>query len=225
MSQAPSQPWQGARTQLYTYVLSGDAGGDSGDGGSPARAQARRALAALLREIQAGQPTSGVPERELLARTNQFVVPARGYTQGPLTLAQYDFALSAAHLNRFRLVLDSPDQQDRLAGLGPFFIATRKPLYELVHQGADGRWIVDTASPILLVDMTRAHPDAMATYTNTYRDAVRAALPESTTTLAPLRARFASALLKTAEAVPMVAEAYASTAKLLKPMGAGGNPP
>lgn len=222
-SAPPADAWAGPRTQLYTYVLCGDAGGNDGDGGSPMRAQAHAALAGLLREIQASQRAASVADGALLAQANQFVLPARGYAHGAFELRHYDFALAADHLNRARLVLSAAEYGRRLAGLGPFFVATRKPLGELVQPAPGGGWALDTASPVLLVDMTGAHPKAMAAYVNSYKTAVRETLPEQTASLQPLRARFASAVLRLAEAVPFVAEAYASTSRLLHaPASDGG---
>jgi hypothetical protein len=215
VGQAAGAAWSGPRTRLYTYVLSGDAGGNDGDGGSSSRLRARQCLDGLLRETQASQRASSITEADLLQRANQFVLPARGYEKGAFRLEHYDFALAAGYLNRFQLALSKPEFAERLARLGPFLIASPLPLNELVKLAPDGRLVVDTSAPVLLVDMTESNPKAAPAYLNAFKDAVRTGLPEETTTLEPLRARFASVVLTTAEALPFVAEAYAGTRKLL----------
>lgn len=219
-TQPASAPWSGPRTRLYTYVLSGDAGGNDGDGASPARVRARKALGGLLREVQANQRAASIGEAALLRRANQFVLPARHYEAGVFGLEHYDFALGAGYLNRFRLVLDGPEFAPRLARLGPFLIASRKPLDELVIIGPFGAVVVDQASPVLLVDMTESQPQAAATYINEFKEAVRVTLPAETDTFDPLRAHFASALLKLGEALPFVAQSLASTRRMLAPLPA-----
>jgi hypothetical protein len=213
VSRPPSAPWSGPRTRLYTYVLSGDAGGGNVEGASSARVQARRALGELLQEVQAAQRASSIHESELLRQANQFVIPARGYTTGMLSLEQYDFGLAAEHLNRFRLALPDPAVRKQLEGLGPFFIATLEPLDELVRTLPDGSTHVNANVVALLVDMSGSHPKSMPAYVNAFKDAVRGEVPTQFTTLSPLRARFASAVVDLGEAVPFVAEAYAGTLK------------
>lgn len=225
VSQPPASAWMGPRTALYTYVLSGDAGGAVADQASPARERARRALGELLQEMQASQPASSIQEAELLRKANQFVIPARGGTTGALDLEHYDFVLAAQYLNRFRLLLPDPAARARLEGLGPFFLATLQPLDALVRTLPDGSTRMETDLAALMVDMTGAHPKSIPVYVGAFKDAVRKELPSQFTTLSPLRARFASILVDTGEALPFVAEAYAGTLKVFAPTSASATPP
>jgi len=217
-------PWQGPRTLLYTYILSGDAaGGNPAIASSKERTDARDALAALLAESQANQEASTGHEANLLQHANQFVVPAKNYTGQKLTLDQYDFTQSVAILNRVRMALD-PEMQARFDRPGPFLLAMRKPINEYsVAQTA-------TAKPsvlVMLVDMSGKHPKAAPAYMRGFKAAVRKNLPDNFEQAPMLHAEFASVVLKLNEAIPFVATAYAETGKLIQasnggPDGAGG---
>ena len=179
--------------------------------------RARRTLDGLLREVQTSQRAASIDEAALLRRANQFVLPARHYESGTFDLVHYDFALGAGYLDRFRLVLEGTDLAPRLGQLGPFLIATRKPLNELIVTGPFGVVVVDKESPVLLVDMSESQPQAATTYVNEFKEAVRVTLPAQTDTLEPLRASFASGLIKAGEALPFIAQALAGTRHLLAP--------
>ena len=225
-TQPAAAPWAGQRTRLYTYVLTGDAASDLG-GASPARLQARKSLAGLLNEVQATQTAASIDEAVLLRGANQFVLPARRSAAGPesaqrpgvqrFSTDEYDFDLAAGYLNRFRLVLDGPEFAPRLARLGPFLIATQKPVGEIVTQSADGSIAIDRAAPVLLIDLTGSRPEAAPIYVDGFKQAVRFALPQQTASFQPLRAQFASVLIRFGEALPFVAEAVASTRSLIDP--------
>ncbi len=107
----------------------------------------------------------------------------------------------------------TPRCAKQLEGLGPFFIATLEPLDELVRTLPDGSTHVNANVVALLVDISGSHPKSMPAYVNAFKDAVRGEVPTQFTTLSPLRARFASAVVDLGEAVPFVAEAYAGTLK------------
>lgn len=217
VSKPAQAAWQGPRTLLYTYVLSGDAAGGGAAPASVRHAKARQALGNVLREVQSGQSAASLGEAGLLRQANQFVIPARDYSGGDLGLEHYDFALSAGFLNRVRVALNDEALRRRLDQLGPFLIATLRPLNEQ-SVAADGM-PRDSSALVMLVDMSGAHPEAMAAYINGFKDAVRKTLPGRFQQLSPLRAEFASLLLKTNEALPFIAEAYADTNKMLSTMG------
>jgi len=208
--------WEGPRTLLYTYVLSGDAAAGTAPE-SVRHARARRALANVLREVQASQTAQSLGEAGLLRQANQFVIPARDYRGGEFALGHYDFALSAGFLNRVRVALNDEALRRRLDQLGPFLIATRRPLNEMSSAEVGDR--SDPPVLVMLVDMSGAHPEAMAAYINGFKDAVRNTAPERLRQLSPLRAEFASLLLKLNEALPFVAEAFADTNKMLSAAG------
>ena len=213
LTQPPQDAWSGPRSALYTYVLIGDAGGNDAAGASPAAQDARRALDELLKEVQAGQPVKSIADKELLARVNQFCVPARGYRAGRLTLDHYDFDLAGSYLNRVRFVALSPDMSAHLGNVGPFLVGTRKPLGDLVRREADGTLTIDTRSPLLLMDLSGMHRKSMPAYVFAYKKAVLRIDPSQSALLQPLGPHIASILLEMGEAVPFVSEAYAGTQK------------
>ena len=214
LTRPPQEAWSGQRTALYTYVLIGDVGGNEGGaGGSSAAQDARKALEELLKEIQSGQTADSITDRELLARVNQFCVPAHGYSAGRLTLDQYDFELASSYLNRIRFVTLPRDMADRFNDVGPFFIGTRKPLSEIVTRSADGTLTIDSQSPLLVMDLSGRHRGSMPEYVLAYKRAVRNIDPGRSALLQPLRPFIASEVLKLNAALPFVAEAYAGTQK------------
>lgn len=213
LTQAPQGEWSGPRTALYTYVLVGDVGGNDAVAANPSITNARRALDELLKEVQAAQPVASIADKEVLARVNQFCIPAQGYTAGRLTLEHYDFALASNYMNRIRLVPLPTDMAERLSGVGPFLIGTRKPLAEIVVRAPDGALTIDTRSPVLLMDLSGQHAKSMPAYVKAYKEAVRSIDPSRSAMLQPLSPRIASEVLKLNEALPFVAEAYAGTQK------------
>lgn len=216
----PTQVWTGPRTALYTYVLVGDVGGASGEA-NEATGRAVRALARLLREVQASQPilpTAGGPQLSpaVLARANQFCVPLRAASSTPVTPENYDFDLARRYRDTFLLLVDEqPEMARSLHSLGPFLVATRKPLAEMMSLRPDGRAEVDTESPILLVDMSGRHEESMSVYVLAFREAVREQVA-GRSVFRPLSPAFASRVLELNEALPLVAEAYAGTKRLFK---------
>lgn len=221
--QAPMEVWNSRRTALYTYVLVGDIGDGAAalpaaDGS--ARARAYRALVNLLAEVQAGQSVGSGDDPNwttaVLARTNQFCIPAAVDQARPIGPGDYDLRRAAAYLNVFKLALEANEAMaQRLGDTGPFLLATRKPIGEIVTQDAQGAVRVDTSAPILLVDLSARHEDAVPAYVTAFKQAVRKGVAGSTV-LRPLRAEFASFFLDANEAMPFVAEAYAGTRKLFE---------
>lgn len=209
----PAQPWAGPRTRLFTYVLVGDIGNGRVDSASK---RAEQALEVLIQEVQAGQELIG-GENDLtplmLEQANQFCIPATAQTLTRITPAEYSYSLASDYLSAFRVVLsENIDLTRSLAGVGPFLIATRKPIGELFSTDVQGRQVIDTTSPILVMDMSGRHPDAIPAYVSAFKAAVRDDVA-ATTELRPLRPTIASFLLTINEAIPMVAEAYAGTKK------------
>ena len=208
LAEGPQQPWMGPRTTLYTYVLVGDVSGAAGEGSSEA-VTARRALAELLAEIGGGQAVDAQAEAVVLRRTNQFLIPSTRAPDVPVMLQAYDFRLAAAYRARARIAFDGDPIGRRLDGPGPFLLAMAGPWPEALKSEASGR--------VLLMDLSGHHPKAMPVFVTAFRDAVRDAARLDDQVLEPLRPRLASALLRTSEALPFVAEAYAGTRKLIEP--------
>ena len=228
ISAPPLQPWDGLRTALYTYVLVGDVGVRGQDINAATRG-ALLALDQLLKEVQAGQGIGQDAARwpaEMLAQANQFCIPAvaaaldEGTTakageRKRVTLDSYDIDLSRDYLNLFRIALQTSDQVTRsLSGVGPFLVASRKPLGEIVMRNAAGALTIDTASPILLIDMTGKHKDSMPAYLGAFQETVRKDVVGRTSP-GLLLASIGSSLLKLNEALPFVAEAHAGTTRIL----------
>lgn len=219
ISMAPMESWSGPRTALYTYVLVGDVGPLT-QNIDAATQRAWLALEQLLKEVQAGEQIG--PEdaarwpREVLMRANQFCIPAASAAPERVEPRTYDLARSHDYLNLFRLAVLPNDAMTRsLEGLGPFLVSTRKPIGEIISRNAQGALTIDTDSPVLVVDMTGANAAAMPAYVLAFRQVVRKEVASSTS-IKPLRALFASAVLDLNEAVPLVAEAYAGTKKLFE---------
>ncbi len=199
----PRDPWSGPRTRLYTYVLVGDIG----DGSANAATQrARQALGHLLDEVQAGvYPGVGpnAPSPDMLRVANTFCIPARSTNPTPVTLETYDFALAATYLNTFRAMLaGSPQMSARLAGVGPFLVATKQPVGEMPGAGA-------SAEPLVLVmDMSGRHPGTISEHVSHFKEAVRvnaSAVGE----LNPMLPRVASVLMDLDKSIAIVTESYA----------------
>ena len=179
----------------------------SPEGLRPDKAQAYGALGVLLREVR-----GGVPLREGAAdldRTNAFCIPARRPVAGIVDLPGYDFELAGHYLNAFRVALEgNPPLAKHLDAVGPFLLATREPIGEILRRDANGVPHVKSGAPVMVVDMSGRHEDAIPVYVSAFNDAVSKDL-QGTTVLASLRADFASAVLVLNRAVPFVADAYA----------------
>ncbi|NVH74207.1 hypothetical protein FSB08_17025 [Paraburkholderia sp. JPY432] len=213
ISNSPTQPWLGPRTRLFTYVLVGDIGSGNSD---EAGRRAEAALEVLIQKVQDGQELtdskSGLTPL-LLQQANQFCIPATSQNLSKITRSEYSYSLAAGYLNLFRVALsENENLTESLAGVGPFLIATRKPVGELWSTDAQGKQVIDTTSPILVMDMSGRQPDAIPEYVNAFKSAVRDDVA-LTSEIKPLRPAIASFLLTLNEAIPMVAEAYAGTRK------------
>ncbi|MHA6896407.1 hypothetical protein ACQUJT_20345 [Ralstonia pseudosolanacearum] len=199
----PRDPWSGPRTRLYTYVLVGDIGDGSANA---AKQRARQALGHLLDEVQAGvYPGVGpnAPSLDMLRVANTFCIPARSTNPTPVTLETYDFALAAMYLNTFRAMLaSSPQMSARLAGVGPFLVATKQPVGEMSSAGAS------TEPLVLVMDMSGRNPGTISEHVSHFKDAVRvnaSAVGE----LNPMLPRVASLLMDLDKSIAIVTESYA----------------
>jgi hypothetical protein len=208
---SPSVPWDGPRTAVYTYVLVGDVGGREYTGSNEQILRSRRGLFELLKEVQAGQAADNVRDAELLARTNQFCIPSTAKSDQRVDESTFGFELASEYINYFKLALGGREVLlSRLDNVGPFLIATRLPLGEIVRRNPDGRLSVDVTAPVLLIDLSGEHPKAMPSYAKAFKEAVRRDEVVESKRLTPLRPAFASAVLKLNEAIPFVVEAFAS---------------
>ncbi|WP_246795946.1 hypothetical protein [Burkholderia perseverans] len=204
ITDAPQQPWAGARTILYTYVLVGDIG--NGDVNAATR-NAKASLGSLLLEVQAGQrlaPHDSSISAEMLAQMNQFCIPASSSAANNISLDRYNFSLSKDYLNAFRMLLRKyPKIKKRLHGVGPFLVATHKPINELLANHGKA----SPGSPILLMDLSGQEPKSISGYVSSYKEAVRKDFSE-TGEIGSLRSRIASFLLKVGLSISAVLEIY-----------------
>ena len=215
----PTQAWQGARTRLYTYVLVGDIPAGASMDASAARAE--RSLSVLLQEVEAGQQLHRGDDPQLmpaqLALANQYCIPAKGAATSSVNLESYDRALASSYLSMFKLVVEANDDMARsLAGPGPFLVALRKPLPDLLTRDAQGRWVVDSTSPVLLLDMSGRHERTMPVFVTAFQESIRRNLTGSSERLRPLSPAIASFLIDMGQALPVISEAYAGTRKLFE---------
>jgi hypothetical protein len=213
---APDRAWQGPRPQVFTYVLAGDIGGAAYAGSNQQVIEARVALDALLREIKALPRATGLPPATI-AHAHLFCIPTLRTKPGTKTdttthMASFNFALSDDYRRRVRLLLsDRPDLAAAFRRVGPFLVAFRLPVGEI----AEPSLATSRASPALLIDMTGAAPDSIAVFVNAFKESVREEDVITDQALAPLRARFVSALLRVNQAIPFIAEAQAGVSKML----------
>jgi len=217
---APTVRWTGPTSGLYTYVLAGDVGGQAGNGAADDRvaAQARASLQALLAEVEeTTQVHNGTaPFAPPIAATmNQFCIPtlAANLDATTITLAQYDFDLSTQYRDWFQVMLAG---NARLRGAmqhsGPFLVATRAPMNELVASVASQR-AVTLDSPVLVMDMSGYPPEAMPYFVDAFRDAVASTRPLPTGALKPLKPKIVAYLSAINQGIPLVAEVWSKTLK------------
>jgi hypothetical protein len=213
-------PLTGPTSGLYTYVLAGDVGGQAGNGAADDRvaAQARASLQALLAEVEeTTQVHNGTaPFAPPIAATmNQFCIPtlAANLDATTITLAQYDFDLSTQYRDWFQVMLAG---NARLRGAmqhsGPFLVATRAPMNELVASVASQR-VVTLDSPVLVMDMSGYPPEAMPYFVDAFRDAVASTRPLPTGALKPLKPKIVAYLSAINQGIPLVAEVWSKTLK------------
>ncbi|MGN6527539.1 MAG: hypothetical protein ACTHL8_14215 [Burkholderiaceae bacterium] len=227
MSAPPSQPWTGRRPRVFTYVLSGDVGGARYDGGNERVIVARAGLAALLHEVEAASAAADVDDASF-ALSNLFCVPAPavvpvGAAGDPLL--GYDFVLAANYRRAIATLLaDDRPMARHLGQPGPFLVAFRLPVAE-VRREPDAAPPPGSPNDVLMIDMSDAPAAAIPVYVSSFKSAVRREGSSGDTALAPLRARFAAALVELNQALPAIEEAYAGTVKPLEAgAGEGGAP-
>lgn len=210
ITQPPLAVWNGPRTALYTYVLIGDVGdGDVSTGSAQARA-AKITLEKLLDEVRHVQRVLQV-EKDLFVRVNQFCVPGHGPDSEPPTLKNYNFSLASNYMNWIKKIALLPEMAVHLRNVGPFLVATREPLGEIIAERGNGTLTINMHSPVLLMDLSGRHPMSMGDHFRAYKDTVQKIDPAQNALLEPLRPKIASLLLELNVAIPFVAEAFAGT--------------
>ena len=218
---APTARWTGPTSGLYTYVLAGDVGGQAGTGAGTdqATARARSALLALLAEVQETtrvRPGSAPFPPPIAATMNQFCIPslAADLDAATITLDQYDFDLATQYRDWFQVMLAGNAQlRGAMRHSGPFLVATRRPMDELVATVANAR-VVTLDSPVLVMDMSGYPPEAVPYFVDAFMDAVAATRPLATGALKPLKPRIVAYLSAINQGIPMVAEVWSKTLKV-----------
>ncbi len=186
-------------------MLAGDVGRQAVFNGSDARVlHARQNLEALVREVRSFDP-SGKP---LLNEANLFLIPASGAASA--ASAPYDFQLSDAYRRAFAaLVATRPELAGRLGRPGPFLIATRMPLNELIRFSHQSNPPAGVNTNIVLIDLVDAEPRSVVVFVSIFKDAIRRDDVVADKQLAPLRAIIVSGLVRVNEAIPFIGGAYA----------------
>jgi hypothetical protein len=193
ITSAPNTTLGDPQSALYTYVLA-----TNRESISEAGSRARVALAALLVETQpipvkTGTQPPGMPIRHL----NQFLIPAKVPLKNlVVSVDEFDLTLSEEYLALFRLALiDSPEFMKRLQNRGPFLLASRQPIGQIVKlppksSAASPSFLV-SESPILIVDMTNYPERSIPIVVQEYKKTV-ANLPEHTAVISSMRAWLAA---------------------------------
>jgi hypothetical protein len=190
---------------VYTYVLAGDVGRQAVFNGTDARVlHARENLEALVREVRSFDPASV----SLLNEANLFLIPAlaaANAASGP-----YDFQLSDAYRLAFvALVATRPELAGRLGGPGPFLIATRIPIDEVIRFSQQTDPPAGANTNIVLIDLTDAEPQSVVVFVSIFKDTIRRDDVVADARLAPLRALVVSELVRVNAAIPFIGAAYA----------------
>ncbi|HEX7690640.1 MAG TPA: hypothetical protein VF453_23250, partial [Burkholderiaceae bacterium] len=192
------------------------------DGGNERVIVARAGLAALLHEVEAASAAADVDDASF-ALANLFCVPAPasvpvGAMGDPLV--GYDFVLAANYRRAIAALLaDDRPMARHLGQPGPFLVAFRLPVAE-VRREPDAAPPPGSPNDVLMIDMSDVPAAAIPVYVSSFKSAVRREGSSGDTALAPLRARFAAALVDLNQALPAIEEAYAGTVKPLE-AGAG----
>lgn len=209
----PTQPWTGERSQVYTYVLAGDiAGGIANEGVKLAHA----ALGKVLLEVAAFSPMPSVGAYAIpLGSVNQFVVPALSVKSASPMLNNYDFDLAHDYVAWFASALSrAPKVQGVLQGLGPFLVASRKPLPQLLTWNGNS-WNVSVAEPILVFDLSGAALSAVPLYVSAYKKIIARGVIE-TSSPTSWRADLGNFLASVGDVLPRAMAATANTGEILR---------
>ena len=218
---APTAHWTGPTSGLYTYVLAGDVGGQAGTGAADDRAaaQARAALQALLAEVeettQVHRGAAPFPPPIAAATMNQFCIPtlAASLDASTITLGQYDFDLATQYREWFQVMLAGNAQlRGAMRRSGPFLVATRVPMNELVAT-LSGHRVVTLDSPVLVMDMSGYPPESVPYFVDAFKDAVASTRPQPTGALKPLKPKIVAYLSAINQGIPLVAEVWSKTLK------------
>jgi hypothetical protein len=213
---SPTAAWQGPTSGMYTYALVGDVGLGDGD---PESQRARAALAKLLALVQKSEQGSSqsIPSM-MAAHVNQFAIPTKADVASDtrIGLDQYDFKLGASYRQWFQVITaKDPALGNALSGPGPYLVATRVPIAQLIAEN-NGQRAVVADSPILVMDMSGYSDVAVPYFVDSFKAAVAIAQPASAklTPMKPLIVEF----LKTAnQALPILAEFWSKTRKNFEP--------
>jgi hypothetical protein len=208
----PTKPWTGELSQVYTYVLAGDIVGGSAN---PSVKLAYEALGRVLSEVGAfsPMPSSGA-EPIPLGNVNQFVVPARDVMTSSISLANYDFDLAHDYVAWFASALrQAPEVQIKLQGLGPFLVATKKPLWQLMAWNGV-IWKVSVSEPILVFDLSGATLSAVPLYVSEYKKIIADGVL-STSSPTSWKADLANFLVRVGDALPRAVAATAQAGEIL----------
>lgn len=192
----PNAPWVGNRPAIFSYLLSGEIGGETYSGSDQRIVLARANMNALLTEIQILE--KALPGRELHA-ANLFCIPSVRHADkqmhfDPPLASEYRQALAQVLANETILYY-------KLAGPGPFIVATRRPVNELLE---DSR-----GSDILLIDLSDVDTKSVVVFLNEYKSRIRRQDIVGSKEFAPLRPAMVSLLLKANAAVPFISSVYA----------------
>jgi hypothetical protein len=206
LSKQPSDAWSGARPAVYTYVLAGDVGHQDEYKGSDERiTKARANLKALVREVRA-MDAAGAKDPTLI-NANLFLVPARGDERAQE--APYDYQLSGVYRTTFAGLVEGRTELDgKLNGFGPFLVATRLPLNEIIGIAASKNTTPGNTH-IVLIDLADAEPQSVVVFISIFKDTIRKKDVLADARLEPLRADLASSLARANEAIPFIGSAYA----------------
>ncbi len=213
---APDAPFRGTPAKVFTYVLTGNIGGAIYNSANFQISESRSVTEALLREVKL-LPRSADLDTKILSRANVFYIPTRrGQFASATELEKFNFNLSDVYRHRIiGLLSDREDLAQALSGRGPYLVAFRKPVSEIDRSIEVQNNSVRLGNEVLLIDMSEATPESVTVYISSFKRAVRDESIANDTTLAPLRARFASALVRLNRAIPFMAEAYAGVASKL----------
>ena len=208
ISALPSAPWKGPKPRVFTYVLSGDSGGNSYIGTDQKILHARANLDALVAETRTLESSSD-PRAPPLQAANLFCIPAKAPAR--VGGAPYDYQLARLYRQNIQgLLANQPQLRSRLDGVGPFLVAARLPLNEIIRKDSQGLPRVDQEGHVVIIDLSSAEPASIVIFVKEFKTAIRRDDVLADRELAPLRPAIVSALLRVNAAIPFIAGAYAS---------------
>lgn len=227
LNQPPQSHWQGKEFGVYTYVLFNAGLNTNTSSYDERQAQARlsRVLLQIAREEDHVIGLSDIPN--IQQSTNLFLIPSQSSSTQSLALKDYSVNLSRAYLSYFtKFLQNNQNLRQRLENKGPFLIATRKPISEIVQVSPDGKQlIVQGEQPVLLVDMSKAHEKSVDEIVRTFRNHLQSAGLVEAEAFEPMRLKLVSLLLKLNDAITVVNTAVASSCAMVGAESACGSAP